>query len=159
MDKELIDWQELRETLVTVADDRLRVLLDSCDVQFDGQYQINAGQAEYAGLCAYYPLLETLIHEKLGKHVRLNLVSQTVPMGTEMSAALDEQAINVELGASHVSDAIMRPESIAAVPSYLVRFVPYVGANAVMIATAFLPCFPRNRRRPALPQAWRFGQN
>lgn len=154
MDKELIDWQELRETLVTVADDRLRVLLDSCDVQFDGQYQINAGQAEYAGLCAYYPLLETLIHEKLGKHVRLNLVSQTVPMGTEMNAALDEQAINVELGASHVSDAIMRPESIAAVPSYLLRFVPYVGANAVMIATALRQAFYRASRETGADQLY-----
>lgn len=159
MDKELKDWKELRETLVAVADDRLRVLLDSCDVQFDGQYQINAGQEDYAGLCAYYPLLETLIHEKLGKHVRLNLVPQSVPMGTlatDEPADMDsgETAINVTLGASHVSDAIMRPESIAAVPSYLLRFVPYVGANAVMIATALRQAFYRASRETGADQLY-----
>ena len=159
MNKEQTDWQTLRGTLVTVADDRLRILLDSCDVQYDGQYHINAGQAEYAGLCAYYPLLETLIHEKFGKHVRLNLVSQTVPMGTEAPVDVaknkhSELAINITLGASHVSDAIMRPESIAAVPSYLLRFVPYVGANAVMIATALRQAFYRASRETGADQLY-----
>ena len=159
MDKELTNWEALRVTLETVADDRLRALLDSCDVQFDSQYQINARQEEYAGLCAYYPLIETLVHEKLGKHARLNLVPSAVPMGTAYSEdssdyEAGEMAISVAMGASHVSDAIMRPESIAAVPSYLLRFVPYVGANAVMIATALRQAFYRASRETGADQLY-----
>ena len=51
MKKEMKDWRALQDRLATVADDKLRVLLDSCEVQFDGQYQINASYSDYARLC------------------------------------------------------------------------------------------------------------
>lgn len=153
MDKELKEWEALRETLVTVADEKLPALLDSCEVQFDGQYQINAPHDAYARLCQYYPLLETLVHEKLGKHVRLNL-KQSVPMGTDDLAIYGDFALNFELGSNNVTEAILRPESIAAVPSYLLRFVPYVGANAVLIATALRQAFYRASRESGADQLY-----
>lgn len=159
MDKELEDWNRLRDSLVTVADDQLLSLLDSCEVQYDGQYHINAGQSDYARLCQYYPLLETLVHEKLGKHLRLNLKHQSVPMGTD-DDIYGDFALNMELGANSITEAILRPESIAAVPSYLLRFVPYVGANAVLIATALRQAFYRASRETGADQLYpKFGDS
>ena len=154
MKKEMKDWRALQDRLATVADDKLRVLLDSCEVQFDGQYQINASYSDYSRLCQYYPLLETVVHDNLGKHVRLNL-KQSVPMGTDDDdSIIGDLALDFELGANSVSDAILRPESIAAVPSYTLRFVPYVGANPVLIATALRQAFYRASRETGADQLY-----
>jgi hypothetical protein len=51
--------------------------------------------------------------------------------------------LTLSSGASTVTDAILQPESIAAVPSYLLRFIPYVGADAVLVAIALRQAFYR----------------
>ena len=151
MSKELKDWDELRQTLTIIADDKLGVLLDSCEILFNGEYQINANHREYAGLREYYPFLEMIINEKNGKHLRLYLNPNSVPMGTDGAEDLE---FNLELGASNISEAIMRPESIAAVPSYLLRFVPFVGSGPVFIATALRQAFYRASRDSGADQLY-----
>ncbi len=138
-------WTEILESLAGLENDQLQGLLDSCELGFDGNFTITADELVYTGLCQYYPLIETLVQDKTGKHLRLNL-EKSVPVGT------DKASLRVELAAANVTDAILKPDSIAAVPSYLLRFVPYVGSSAVLIATALRQAFYRASREHGADQ-------
>ncbi len=132
-------WTEILESLAGLENDQLQGLLDSCELGYDGNFTITAEEVVYSGLCQYYPLIETLVQDRTGKHLRLNL-EKSVPTGT------DTASVRVEIAAANVTDAILKPDSIAAVPSYLLRFVPYVGSSAVLIATALRQAFYRASR-------------
>ena len=140
-------WTEILESLAGLENDQLQGLLDSCKLGFDGNFTITAEELVYSGLCQYYPLIETLVQDKTGKHLRLNL-EKSVPMGTESTS------VRVEIAAASVTDAILKPDSIAAVPSYLLRFVPYVGSSAVLIATALRQAFYRASREHGADQLY-----
>ena len=140
-------WTEILESLAGLENDQLQGLLDSSELGYDGNFTITAEEFVYSGLCQYYPLIETLVQDKTGKHLRLNL-EQSVPMGTESTS------VRVEIAAANVTDAILKPDSIAAVPSYLLRFVPYVGSSAVLIATALRQAFYRASREHGADQLY-----
>jgi len=140
-------WTEILKSLAGLENERLQGLLDSSKLGYDGNFTITAEEMVYSGLCQYYPLIETLIQDKTGKHLRLNL-EKSVPMGT------DSSSVRVEIAAANVSDAILKPDSIAAVPSYLLRFVPYVGSSAVLIATALRQAFYRASREHGADQLY-----
>ena len=140
-------WTEILESLAGLENDQLQGLLDSSKLGYDGNFTISADALVYSGLCQYYPLIETLVQDKTGKHLRLNL-EKSVPMGTESSS------VRVEIAASNVTDAILKPDSIAAVPSYLLRFVPYVGSSSVLIATALRQAFYRASREHGADQLY-----
>ncbi len=140
-------WTEILESLAGLENDQLQGLLDSCQLSFDGNFIIEAEESVYSSLCQYYPLIETLVQDKTGKHLRLNL-EKSVPMGTDASS------VRVEIAAANVTDAILKPDSIAAVPSYLLRFVPYVGSSAVLIATALRQAFYRASREHGADQLY-----
>jgi len=140
-------WTEILESLAGLENDQLQGLLDSSELGYDGNFTITAEGLVYSGLCQYYPLIETLVQDKTGKHLRLNL-EQSVPMGTESTS------VRVEIAAANVTDAILKPDSIAAVPSYLLRFVPYVGSSAVLIATALRQAFYRASREHGADQLY-----
>jgi hypothetical protein len=68
------------------------------------------------------------------------------------------EKIHLVDGSASVTEAILRPESIAAIPSYLLRFVPFVGSAPVLIATALRQAYYRSSnpsRRHAAPEARR----
>ena len=140
-------WTEILESLAGLENERLQGLLDSSKLSYDGNFTINAEESVYSGLCQYYPLIETLVQDKTGKHFRLNL-EKSVPMGTESTS------VRLEIAAANVTDAILKPDSIAAVPSYLLRFVPYVGSSAVLIATALRQAFYRASREHGADQLY-----
>lgn len=140
-------WTEILEALSELGDNQLQSLLDSSYLGFDGNFTIQAKEPAYSGLCQYYPLIETVVQDKTRKHLRLNL-ENTVPMGT------DTATLQVEIAASNVTDAILKPSSIAAIPSYLLRFVPYVGSSAVLIATALRQAFYRASREHGADQLY-----
>jgi len=140
-------WTEILESLAGLENDQLQGLLDSCNLSYDGNFIIKAEESVYSSLCQYYPLIETLVQDKTGKHLRLNL-EKSVPMGTESTS------VQVEIAAANVTDAILKPDSIAAVPSYLLRFVPYVGSSAVLIATALRQAFYRASREHGADQLY-----
>ena len=140
-------WTEILDSLAGLEDDQLQGLLDSSKLGFDGNFTISADESVYSSLCQYYPFLETIVQDKTGKHLRLNL-KKTVPMGT------DSGSLQVKIAASNVTEAILRPDSIAAVPSYLLRFVPYVGAPAVLIATSLRQAFYRASREHGADQLY-----
>ena len=140
-------WTEILESLAGLENEQLQGLLDSSRLGYDGNFTIVATESIYSGLCQYYPLIETLIQDKTGKHLRLNL-ENSVPVGTESTS------VRVEIAAASVTDAILKPDSIAAVPSYLLRFVPYVGSSAVLIATALRQAFYRASREHGADQLY-----
>jgi hypothetical protein len=134
MDAQGNAWNIITASLENLQDESLLDLLSESQLRYDGNYIIDAKPEAYSRLCSYYPLIETVVQDNTGKHFRLNL-DQSVPMGT------DGDHIRVEIGASSLTDAIIKPEAIVAVPSYLLRFVPYVGAAPVLIATALRQAF------------------
>ena len=140
-------WTEILESLAGLENEQLQGLLDSSKFGYDGNFTIAAEESVYSGLRQYYPLIETLVQDKTGKHLRLNL-EKSVPMGT------DSTSVRVEIAAASVTDAILKPDSIAAVPSYLLRFVPYVGSSAVLIATALRQAFYRASREHGADQLY-----
>lgn len=140
-------WTEILESLAELENDQLQGLLDSSKRGYNGNFIIEAEESVYSGLCQYYPLLETIIQDKTGKHLRLDL-EKSVPTGTESTS------FRVEIAAANVTDAILKPDSIAAVPSYLLRFVPYVGSSAVLIATALRQAFYRASREHGADQLY-----
>jgi hypothetical protein len=127
-------WPQITTSLHALHDQTLTGLLESSQLLFDGNYVIAAEESAYAGLCQYFPLIETVVQDHSGKHFRLNLQS-SVPMGTET------EKLRLQIGASNISDAIINPEAIVALPSYLLRFVPYYGAASVLIASALRQAF------------------
>lgn len=74
-------WTEILESLAGLENEQLQGLLNSSKLSYDGNFTINAEESVYSGLCQYYPLIETLVQDKTGKHLRLNL-EKSVPMGT-----------------------------------------------------------------------------
>lgn len=74
------------------------------------------------------------------------------PMGTvstqEASVHLedDPDLLRLSEGSTSITEAILRPGSIVAVPSYLLRFVPYVGSTPVLIATALRQAYYRSTK-------------
>jgi len=144
-------WQQIREELETLSVPNLQELLNSADVQFDGAYTITAEPKTYAKLCQYYPLLDTLVQDVTGKRLKLSLRS-SVPMGTLNQES--ETVYSIDSGASNVAEAIISPESIVAIPAYLLRFVPYVGSGAVLIATALRQAFYRASREHGADQLY-----
>lgn len=140
-------WTEILKSLAGLENDQLQELIDSSRLGYDGNFIITAEESVYSGLCQYYPLIETLVQDKTGKHLRLNL-DTSVPMGTEADS------VRVDIAAASVTDAILKPGSIAAVPSYLLRFVPYVGSSAVLIATALRQAFYRASREHGADQLY-----
>jgi hypothetical protein len=144
-------WQQIRDELETLSVPNLQELLNSADVQFDGAYTITAEPKTYAKLCQYYPLLDTLVQDVTGKRLKLSLRS-SVPMGTLNQDS--ETVYNIDSGASNVAEAIISPESIVAIPAYLLRFVPYVGSGAVLIATALRQAFYRASREHGADQLY-----
>ena len=144
-------WQQIRNELETLSVPNLQELLNSADVQFDGAYTITAEPKNYAKLCQYYPLLDTLVQDVTGKRLKLSLRS-SVPMGTLNQES--ETVYSIDSGASNVAEAIISPESIVAIPAYLLRFVPYVGSGAVLIATALRQAFYRASREHGADQLY-----
>ena len=144
-------WQQIRDELETLSVPKLEELLNSADVQFDGAYTITAEPKNYAKLCQYYPLLDTLVQDVTGKRLKLSLRS-SVPMGT--LTQVSETVYSIDSGASNVAEAIISPESIVAIPAYLLRFVPYVGSGAVLIATALRQAFYRASREHGADQLY-----
>lgn len=141
------NWSAIQNALASSQDETLQSLLARSRLEFDGNYLITAEPQIYNELCPYFPLIETAVQDVSGRHLRL-LLDASVPMGT------DEQRLLVEMGSANVTEAIISPESIAAVPSYLLRFVPYVGAGAVLIAAALRQAFYRSSREHGADQLY-----
>lgn len=135
----LNSWTTVRRHLEAHAPEEIPALLDSSELAFDGAFTLTAPLPVYSQLCQVYPLLETSVQDLTGAHLFLAL-KPSVPMGT------DDEALSLGLGAASVTEAILAPESIAAVPAYLLRYVPYMGSAAVLIATALRQAFYRASR-------------
>ena len=144
-------WQQIREDIEALEIPELQGLLDSAELGFDGAYTISAEPKTYAKLCQYYPLLDTFVQDVTGKRLKLSLHS-SVPMGT--LTQVSEEVLSIDSGASNITEAIISPESIVAIPAYLLRFVPYVGSNAVLIATALRQAFYRASREHGADQLY-----
>jgi hypothetical protein len=139
-------WTEITSTLNALNDDALSGLLASSQQLYDGNYVITAEPEVYSSLCQYFPLIETVGQDHSGRHFRLNL--QSVPMGT------DADTLHFQPGAANISDAIINPERIVALPTYLLRFVPFVGAAPVLIAAALRQAFYFSSREDGANQLY-----
>lgn len=139
-------WTEITSTLNALNDDTLSTLLTSSQQLYDGNYVITAEPEVYSSLCQYFPLIETVVQDHSGRHFRLNL--QSVPMGTDAST------LHFQPGAANISDAIINPERIVALPTYLLRFVPFVGAAPVLIAAALRQAFYFSSREDGASQLY-----
>ena len=139
-------WTEITSTLNALNDDALSGLLASSQQCYDGNYIITAEPEAYSSLCQYFPLIETVVQDHSGRHFRLNL--QSVPMGT------DADTLHFQAGAANISDAIINPERIVALPTYLLRFVPFVGAAPVLIAAALRQAFYFSSREDGANQLY-----
>jgi len=161
MDSENNNWLDIQAALTAKQDPALAQLLDSVSVTYNGSYQLSAPPMVYASLCRYYPVIETVVQDLTGKQFRL-MMDNSVPMGTvppftrhtQQASAAGDNSLSFELGSSDVSQAILAPESIAAIPSYLLRFVPYVGSNAVLMAAALRQAFYRRSREHGADQLY-----
>ncbi|MDY0125706.1 MAG: hypothetical protein RBS09_05870, partial [Anaerolineaceae bacterium] len=140
-------WPEITSTLKALNDDTLLDLLASSQQLYDGNYIIAAEPEAYTTLCQYFPLIETVVQDHSGRHFRLNLQT-SVPMGT------DADTLHFQPGAANISDAIINPERIVALPTYLLRFVPFVGAAPVLIATALRQAFYFSSREDGASQLY-----
>ena len=72
---------------------------------------------------------------------QLLLDTPSVPMGT------DFRKLTLQPGASGVTDAIIRPDSIVAIQSYALRFIPYMGSAPVLLAIALRQAYYRSSRK------------
>lgn len=129
MSEHASQWWQMMNALRQAAGDEPVRLLDQCRVKFDDLIRINAEPEIYARLVPYYPLIENMADEVCNLRVDLQSV-RDVPMGT------DDSVIQLEMGYADVAEAIIRPESIVSIPSYMLRFVPFFGASALLVATA-----------------------
>jgi len=161
MDSESKSWLDIQAVLTARQDPALAQLLDSASVTYNGSFQLSAPPMVYASLCRYYPLIETVVQDLTGKSFRL-VMDTTVPMVTvsgsspdvDSSTPSEDGVLSFQMGAADVTQAILAPESIAAIPSYLLRFVPYVGSSAVLIATALRQAFYRRSREHGADQLY-----
>ena len=140
-------WPEITSALNALNDDTLSNLLAQSRQVYDGNYIIAAQSEVYSNLCQYFPLIETVVQDHSGRHFRLNL-QQSVPMGT------DADTLQIQPGAANISDAIINPERIVALPTYLLRFVPFVGSAPVLIATALRQAFYFSSREDGASQLY-----
>ena len=140
-------WTEITSTLNALNDDALSSLLASSQQLYDGNYIIAAEPEAYSSLCQYFPLIETVVQDHSGRHFRLNLQA-SVPMGT------DADTLHFQPGAANISDAIINPERIVALPTYLLRFVPFVGSAPVLIAAALRQAFYFSSREDGASQLY-----
>lgn len=140
-------WPEITSTLKALNDETLSDLLASSQQLYDGNYIIAAEPEAYTTLCQYFPLIETVVQDHSGRHFRLNLQT-SVPMGT------DADTLHFQPGAANISDAIINPERIVALPTYLLRFVPFVGSAPVLIATALRQAFYFSSREDGASQLY-----
>ncbi len=143
----VISDEEVRSALLDRSDDNLIALLGQSMLTFDGNFTLSAPPEVYSALCPYYPMMETVVQDVSGKHLHLSL-NESVPMGTET------KRLQIEVGAANITEAIISPESIAAIPAYLLRFVPYYGSSAVLIATALRQAFYRASREHGADQLY-----
>jgi hypothetical protein len=152
-------WPQIRAALSPNL--VLQGLVDSCLASYDGVYTLSAPSDSFPALAASYPDLaqqvftitqQPLRVKVLEHHTSLNADDLVRPApkykpktAASISPNLEPNSDNLSLssGASTVTDAILQPESIAAVPSYLLRFIPYVGADAVLVAIALRQAFYR----------------
>jgi len=160
MNPETNAWLDIQAALTATQDPALSQLLDSASVAYDGTYQLTAPPMVYANLCRYFPLIETVVQDLTGKEFRLAM-SASVPMGTDQTlrqipseSGNEDELMTFETGASDVTQAILAPESIAAIPAYLLRFVPFAGPNAVLIASALRQAFYRRSREHGADQLY-----
>jgi len=140
-------WTEITSTLNALNDNALSSLLASSQQLYDGNYIIAAEPEAYSSLCQYFPLIETVVQDHSGRHFRLNLQA-SVPMGT------DADTLHFQPGAANISDAIINPERIVALPTYLLRFVPFVGSAPVLIAAALRQAFYFSSREDGASQLY-----
>jgi len=129
-------WWNIKNALRSTCGDELDRLLNQSEVSYDGMLEIATDDAAFPKLCQYYPVIEAVADDVAGVRVKLRNIS-TVPVGT------DSESLQLILGYANVAEAIIRPESIAAVPSYSLRFIPYVGSAPVLIAIALRQAFYR----------------
>ena len=157
-------WPQIREALS--PNPALQGLVDSCLATYDGVYILSAPVESFPALAASYPdlarqvftitqqpLRVQVFEQHTSSEIALSFSDEQKPSSTKkiksrahiskQSAALTPENILLSAGASTVTDAILQPESIAAVPIYLLRFIPYVGTDAVLVAIALRQAFYR----------------
>src|SRR5690606_20904119 len=79
------------------------------------------------------------VQDHSGPHFRLNLQA-SVPTGT------DADTLHFQPGSACISHAIITPERIVALPSYLLRFVPAVWSAPVLIPASLRQAFYSSSR-------------
>ena len=157
-------WPQIRAALS--PNPALRGLVDSCLATYDGVYTLSAPANAFPALAASYPDIAqqvfTITQQPLRVQVfeqhtsadsSFNLSDETRHSSTQKKASkprvspqsdnLSPETLHLSAGVSTVTDAILQPESIAAVPAYLLRFIPYIGADAVLVAIALRQAFYR----------------
>jgi hypothetical protein len=156
-------WPQIRAALS--PNPALQGLVDSCLATYNGVYTLSAPSDSFPALAASYPDLAQQVFTITQQPLRVQLLEQHTLDASSLNA--DDQVrpaftykpkaaalispdlehisdnLTLSSGASTVTDAILQPESIAAVPSYLLRFIPYVGADAVLVAIALRQAFYR----------------
>ena len=96
METENNAWSGITASLNALQDQTLTSVLADSLLGYDGNYVIQAPASAYTTLCAYFPLIETVVQDQTGKHFRLNL-EPSVPMGT------DSVTMRMQLGASNLT--------------------------------------------------------
>ena len=157
-------WPQIRAALS--PNPALVGLLDSCLATYDDVYTLSAPANAFPALAASYPDLaqqvftitqqplrvqvleqhtssEAYLSISAGDNLPVNRNSTVEPRVSLQPVNFDTKIIHLSAGASTVTDAILQPESIAAVPIYLLRFIPYVGTDAVLVAIALRQAFYR----------------
>ncbi len=157
-------WPQIRAALSPNL--ALQGLVDSCLATYDGVYTLSAPPGTFPALAANYPDLAYQVFTITQQPLRVQVFEQHT--STEVSLSFSDKAkfpsirkttvetrvspqttgaspesMHLSAGASTVTDAILQPESIAAVPMYLLRFIPYVGTDAVLVAIALRQAFYR----------------
>ena len=157
-------WPRIRAALS--PNPALQGLVDSCLATYDGVYTLSAPANTFPALAASYPDIAQQVFTITQQPLRVQVFEQhtslevsftqsdetkppsarktisELPVSTQ-SANSSPETMHLSAGASTVTDAILQPESIAAVPAYLLRFIPYVGADAVLVAIALRQAFYR----------------
>ncbi|MEA4813069.1 MAG: hypothetical protein VB108_10955 [Anaerolineaceae bacterium] len=154
-------WPQIREALS--ANQPLMGLVDSCLATYEGVYSLSAPSEAFPALALSYPQLARTVFSLTQCPLRLQ-VDEASPSPQPEQTGCNPPArkgkgegarpakqvyvsrsaeLQLRNGASTVTDTILQPESIAAVPSYLLRFIPYTGAAPVLVAIALRQAFYR----------------
>lgn len=145
MSTENIAWELIQQQLVANEGEQLAALLRDAKSEFNGDYELQVPAENFSALCAYYPQLEARVQNLSACHLRLS-TDRPLPMGSK--------DLSLDLSASQISDVLLNPEAIVAVPAYLLRFTPYYGSTAVLIATALRQAFYRSSRENGSEQLY-----